>query len=221
MEKDWPNEFQVRVMSVDPSKGAKDTQGDYCAIVFMGLCHEMLYVDANLEPRNAKDIVRAVRQFAAVRRPEAIGFETDQFQQLLADQMQADAPDMFRQWTILQMPTKGVPKEVRIRRLSPYITDRRFKFRETPGCRLLVDQLIDFPTAEKDDGPDALEQALRVLYHVPRNRDVTGGRRQVGHSCPTATEASKKTAKSRKSESAIGIRLLFGDFAPSRFKNDG
>ena len=89
-EEDWPHGFQIRVMSVDPSKGASDRHGDYCAIVFLGLCNETLYVDANLEPRNAKDIVRVVRQFADLRRPEAIGFETDQFQQLLADQMQAD-----------------------------------------------------------------------------------------------------------------------------------
>ena len=26
-----------------------------------------------------------------------------------------------------------------------------------PGCRLLVDQLMDFPLADHDDGPDALE----------------------------------------------------------------
>ncbi len=64
------------------------------------------------------------------------------------------------------MPTGGKPKQVRIRKLSPYITDRRLKFRVTPGCRLLVDQLMDFPAADHDDGPDALEQAFRVLYYL-------------------------------------------------------
>jgi predicted phage terminase large subunit-like protein len=163
---DWPAHFEVSGIGVDPSKGAKDKQGDYCGIVFVGRYNGVFYINANGERRNAKDIVRAVRQFADAHKPDAVGFETDQFQQLIADQMQADAPDMLKQWKVLQMPTGGKPKRVRILRLSPYITQRRFKFRETPGCRLLVDQLMDFPTADHDDLPDALEQCLRVVYHL-------------------------------------------------------
>jgi predicted phage terminase large subunit-like protein len=162
----WPPQFEVSGIGVDPSKGAKDRQGDYCAIVFLGRRNGMFYVDANLEPRNSRDVVRAVRQFADSHRPDAIGFESDQFQELLSQQMQADAPDMLQRWKILEMPTGGKPKQVRIRKLSPYITDRRLRFRVTPGCRLLVDQLMDFPAADHDDGPDALEQAFRVLYYL-------------------------------------------------------
>jgi hypothetical protein len=47
--------------------------------------------------------------------------------------------------------------------LTQYISGRQFRFRtESPGCRRLVDQLMDFPLAEHDDGPDALEMCTRL-----------------------------------------------------------
>ena len=33
----WPQEFDLRVVCVDASKGKSDKQGDYCAIVFLGV----------------------------------------------------------------------------------------------------------------------------------------------------------------------------------------
>ena len=165
-EPDWPEKFDVAAVSCDPSKGAKDKLGDYCGLVFLARHNGMFYVDAKMDRLNARDVVRSVRGFADLYRPDAIGFETDQFQELLGVQMQAEDAGMLQQFTILKMPTGGKPKHVRIMRLSPYIVGRRLKFRQTPGCRLLVDQLMDFPTADHDDGPDALEQGLRVIYHL-------------------------------------------------------
>jgi hypothetical protein len=40
----------------------------------------------------------------------------------------------------------------------------KLRLRETPGCRLLVQQLRDFPLSDYDDGPDALELALRMVW---------------------------------------------------------
>ena len=165
-EEDWPAHFEVSGIGVDPSKGAKDKQGDYCGIVFVGRYNGVLYVDANGERRNAKDIVRAVRQFADAHKPDAVGFETDQFQQLIADQMQADAPDMLKRWTVSANAYRRRAEAGSDRGFSPSFPHRRFKFRVTPGCRLLVDQLMDFPPADHDNGPDALEQAFRVLYYL-------------------------------------------------------
>jgi phage terminase large subunit-like protein len=39
---------------------------------------------------------------------------------------------------------------------------RELRVRNNPGGRLLVDQLMDFPNADHDDGPDALEMAIRL-----------------------------------------------------------
>jgi phage terminase large subunit-like protein len=43
----------------------------------------------------------------------------------------------------------------------------RFKA-NSPGARLLVRQLRDFPNADHDDGPDALEMAVRLARELSR-----------------------------------------------------
>jgi len=46
----WPPEFIVSVVCVDASKGKSDRQGDYSAIVFLGLGKDkLIYVDAILD----------------------------------------------------------------------------------------------------------------------------------------------------------------------------
>jgi len=59
----------------------------------------------------------------------------------------------------------------RIRRLTQYVVNRELRFRgDSPGCRLLVDQLMDFPLAEHDDGPDALEMCVRLPVEMKKMR---------------------------------------------------
>jgi hypothetical protein len=41
----------------------------------------------------------------------------------------------------------------------------RFKA-DSPGARLLVEQMKDFPLADHDDGPDALEMAIRLMAQL-------------------------------------------------------
>jgi hypothetical protein len=55
------------------------------------------------------------------------------------------------------MPKAARAPEYRVpRRLSQYVINRELRFKaEQAGCRLLVDQLMDFPQAEHDDRPDA------------------------------------------------------------------
>src|SRR5262249_25567446 len=54
------------------------------------------------------------------------------------------------------------PKVTRIRSLGPYFAQRRFRVRNSPGGRLLVKQLREFPTGQNDDGPDALKMAEQL-----------------------------------------------------------
>ena len=47
------------------------------------------------------------------------------------------------------------------------LSERRIRFkRNSPGTRLLVEQLKQFPTADHDDGPDALEMARRLAIEL-------------------------------------------------------
>jgi predicted phage terminase large subunit-like protein len=72
------------------------------------------------------------------------------------------------------MPNQA-PKLVRIRKLTWQLAEGRIKFkRNSHGTQLLVQQLRDFPNGDHDDGPDALEMALRLLWHVTANRNDPG-----------------------------------------------
>jgi hypothetical protein len=56
---------------------------------------------------------------------------------------------------------------------------RRLRFKSnSPGTRLLVEQLREFPIAAHDDGPDALEMSLRLAetYLQPVPDDGLGSR---------------------------------------------
>jgi hypothetical protein len=73
---------------------------------------------------------------------------------------------------------------VRIRRLGPHLSARRMKFKDkSPGTKLLVDQLREFPIGDHDDGPDALEMAMRLAAGMLAGRgakDHLGDRLPVG-----------------------------------------
>lgn len=50
-----------------------------------------------------------------------------------------------------------------VMRLGPPLAKRRMRFKtNSRGTRLLVAQMKQFPLAEHDDGPDALEMARRI-----------------------------------------------------------
>ena len=75
-------------------------------------------------------------------------------------------------------------KQVRIRRLSPYLSSGRLRFKSgSPDTRLLVEQLKEFPVGDHDDGPDAAEMAVRLAAELLCGRavkDQLGDRLPVG-----------------------------------------
>jgi len=150
------------VIAVDPSKGGKDKSHDYSAIVFMGVHEGLVHVDASLDRRPPHQIIRDTLAMCDRYKPDFLGFEANQFQELLVHEFERVCQQRFgTRWPVYKLVNK-VNKEVRIRRLSPYLANREMRFKQdSPGCRLLVDQLIDFPHADHDDGPDALELGIR------------------------------------------------------------
>jgi predicted phage terminase large subunit-like protein len=140
-------------------------RGDYSAFVALGLAADgTLYIEADLArrptPQIVTDGVELVRRF----RPQLFGIEANQFQDLLGADFLAE---FTRQGLIGTAPcsiTNTINKQVRIRRLGPLLAARRLRFKtNSPGTRLLVQQLREFPIAGHDDGPDALEMALRLI----------------------------------------------------------
>ncbi|MDO4574038.1 MAG: hypothetical protein Q4D98_02365 [Planctomycetia bacterium] len=162
---DFPKHFAMRILALDPSKGKDAGRCDYSAYVLLGMDDDGdLFVDARMLRCPVDELVdhgvELFREFC----PDAFGVEGNQFQDLLADmfteRFAKNHLPPLRPWLLFN----SVAKEVRIRRLSPYLASRKLHFRAgSPDTRLLVEQLRQFPLGDHDDGPDALEMAIRLL----------------------------------------------------------
>ena len=172
---EWPSSWEARVMALDPSKGNDSRFGDYSAFVKLQLTrHGEMYVDADIEIRNVQLIVEKAVELCADFRPCAFIVETNQFQELLATEIARVGASRKVEMPMYHVPNH-VPKPIRIRKLTWHLAEGRFKFkRNSPGARLLVQQLRDFPNGDHDDGPDALEMALRALFQCALRRDDPG-----------------------------------------------
>lgn len=161
---EWPRDLVVRCLALDPSKGRDARLGDYSAYVMLGVTPAgLLYVEADLERRSIEDMVAHGVGWVRHFQPDVFGCETNAWQELLGGEFET----AFRQQGLLAArpwPLQNFePKPVRIRRLGPFLSQRRFRFKSgSAGTSLLVDQLKDFPVGEHDDGPDALEMAVRL-----------------------------------------------------------
>jgi predicted phage terminase large subunit-like protein len=162
---DWPY-LAVKGMSVDPSKGATDKPGDFCAITKGG--YDGMggtWAEAELERLSPEAIVKRTVQIAKEWEPDIIAIETNMFQQLFVADMVKEAAKEGIPFPVLEIENY-VPKNVRIRRLGGYLASGQIHVRKTPGGERLVSQLRQFPLATNDDGPDGLEMLQRALMTV-------------------------------------------------------
>lgn len=166
---EWPadDKIRCRIMALDPSKG-KTEKSDYTAFVMMALTWDgMMYVDADIERRDLSVITADAFRLGKDFRPDAFGIESVQFQELLATNIM----DYSRAHGMM-LPVHLIPntenKITRIRStLTPFLSRGGFRFKSgSRGAKMLVDQLVGFPVDKYDDGPDALEMAVRLARHV-------------------------------------------------------
>ncbi len=173
----WPEHLKVKTLALDPSKGSDARRGDYSALVMLGVDRQgRLYVEADLARRPTPQIVAdGVERYRSFR-PDLFGIEANQFQELLAGQFELE---FRRQGVLSGRPValeNRVNKLVRIRRLGPYLAGKRLRFKgDSPSTRMLVDQLKEFPAGDHDDGPDALEMAIRLAAGLLQGRTINDG----------------------------------------------
>jgi predicted phage terminase large subunit-like protein len=167
-ESDYPRPQDItnRVIYVDPSMGKSD-KSDYSAIIMIAVdIGGKFWIDADIQRRPASRIVEDAIGWHSRFRPEALGCETNAFQELLGPMLQAEAirqgEDVFYVGA-----SNAIDKKVRIRRLTPHLAygDLRFK-RNSPGVNLLLEQLRGFPSHKHDDGPDALAGAVKLAKDI-------------------------------------------------------
>lgn len=165
--REWPQRDMIRITALDPSKGRDAKRGDYSAIGSIGVTAEgMYYVEADLQRRSTDTLiahtVKAIRKFGS----HEFAVEVNQFQSLLAEEIfrEMEQQNVFANIHPLD---NRVKKEVRIRRLSPLLAQKRIKFKaQSKGTTLLVQQLKDFPNGDHDDGPDMLEMGTRIAATI-------------------------------------------------------
>jgi predicted phage terminase large subunit-like protein len=162
---------------LDPSVGGKNTS-DYSAIVTVGKCNGKIYVlDCDMRRRSPRAIVEAaLRCYEKWTRFDnshyvSMAIESNVFQVVLKEMID----DMSKKLGEF-IPTVAIRnvsnKVARLSSISPLIENGTISF--LPEQYGLIEQLVQFPKASHDDGPDALEMAIRALRNknLPRVRPL-------------------------------------------------
>lgn len=168
---EWPPDFELSVITVDPSMG-RTKASDFSAIVFAGLTGGKWYIDCDIERRPPTQIVADTIRMFGQYHPNTVGVESNGFQAVLHplfDQhCQLHNLPPLPICLIDNGPNQG-SKEARILRLDPYLANRQMRLRRTEGNQILLEQLMMFPSRDyHDDGPDALEMAMRLANEFHR-----------------------------------------------------
>lgn len=176
------------VAMVDPSLGGSRT-ADYSAIVTVGRCVEsgFLYVlEAIIERLSPEALMDRIFDCFDRWNHVAIGFETVAFQKVLKLWLDERARKTRRYLPVSEVTQAGLSKEARITRLSPLVENGTLRF--APGTQRLVEQLVQFPRADYDDGPDALEGAVDLFRRVGGGRVAYQSvqRRRMAFESPSA-----------------------------------
>lgn len=164
----WPTDIVLKLQSLDPSKGASD-KSDYQAHIMLALTRfGTLCVDAELR-REPGWVERAI-DLAAAWGPVELVAEANNTMGLLRPAAEQILQERRQQGRAIAFTytekINSAPKPVRIRALNDYLRRGQLRVRNTPGGRMLVDQLRDWPNGDHDDGPDALATAVIRLQEL-------------------------------------------------------
>lgn len=145
---------------VDPSLGKAG--GDYSAIITLGsdFNHQVYVLDADIAKRHPDIIILDVIGKHRIYGYQRVGVEENQFQEYFKDNFIKKAEEMKVNIPIVGI-RQGSDKILRIQSLQPDVKNGRVKFRRDQ--QKLIEQLVNFPNADHDDGPDALEGGMTLL----------------------------------------------------------
>lgn len=149
----------------DPSLGKQGRRNDDAAIISVVKDRNgILYVlDADIRKRKPDDLLQALVEFHALRNYARFAFESNQFQEHLADELVRLSRSQGAEVPV-QKITHATDKKLRIQALQPLISSGGIRF--SRRHIMLLDQLRQFPNAAHDDGPDALEMAVSVARQL-------------------------------------------------------
>lgn len=173
-------ELKAVSAAIDPSMG-KTRKADTSAIIFIGQGKDdgrFYILDASVAVRKPDELIHDVEELIKkwYRYDPLITVETNVFQNFFATTIKEkfEKNNIYVRWNdVVHLP--GDSKAQRILSLVPYIKNGLIKFPRN-GARVLKEQLKMFPRATShDDGPDALEMALRPLLYAGKSSFSFGG----------------------------------------------
>jgi predicted phage terminase large subunit-like protein len=143
----------------DPSMG-RSIKGDYAAIIVLlkDIKTNILYVIvADITYRTPDATIQRIIQYADIYRFLQFAVESNNFQQMMVDDLQRRLLQKGHNIKIQSLPHSS-QKQSRICSLEPYVSQGFLRF--SRKHQELLQQLTQFPLAKNDDGPDALEMAV-------------------------------------------------------------
>lgn len=160
----WPVSADLVAMAVDPSTGTQI--GDYSALVCVAVQNGVVYADAVIERLSAAVLARKAVAQARRWTPRRWGVEANGFQQLLVGLMAEEMASVDASIPQPEPIKNSVNKVTRIQRLGGYLERGTLRIRRSEGGVTLLNQLREFPVGSHDDGPDALEMAVRLAEEM-------------------------------------------------------
>ncbi len=147
----------------DPSLGKEKRKQDYSAIVTIVIDDStgtMYVLDADIERRLPDKTIDHILAHHQRRNYQVFGFETNQFQEFMKDELQkrANVQKSYLNITELKHTTD---KLARIETLQPLVKNGTIQF--CRKHRTLLEQMKYFPKGRNDDGLDALQMAAGLF----------------------------------------------------------
>lgn len=168
---------------VDPSLG-KSKNSDYSAIITLAKhapTGYMYVLDADIERRHPDRIISDVLHKEEWLRNTygrgyaKLGAETNQFQWFLKEEL-AKSSARAGLYLPIEEVQQTTDKIMRVQTLQPDVKNKYIKFNRRH--KRLLEQLLQFPMAAHDDGPDALEGARSIAKN--EQRFIIFDRRKLG-----------------------------------------
>lgn len=150
----------------DPSLGNDSAKGDYSAIIILAwerITKALYVVVADIQRRQPDQLVNDIIGHFCRFRWSRFGYEANSSQSLLIKQIESAAREK-RLFIPIEEIKNTTQKKTRIHELQPLTKNGTIQFYREH--KILIEQMRDFPQGKHDDGPDALEMAVRISGRV-------------------------------------------------------
>jgi len=163
----------VIIGSCDPSLGRESRKGDYSAIITVAIdtdTRTIYLLDADIERRSPDKTIEDIIAHHKRRKYERFGFETNQFQEFMAIELQKRASAAGNFLNVEEIKHTS-DKVARIQSLQPMVKNGTLQF--SKKHQTLLEQMKYFPKGNHDDGLDALQMTVKLCQDATDKIGIT------------------------------------------------